>query len=105
MIVIINNEKFNVDIANSFKSKLIGLMGKKNIQKGIIFFNTGSIHTFFMKENIDILMLTKEKRIIYIKKDLMKNKIIIKPKAKYTIELPKNSIKNIQLNDLVIFEE
>ena len=103
MIIKVNNENFDVDVAKSFKKKFLGLMGKKNIQKGIIFFNTGSIHTFFMKENIDVIMLDKEKKVIYIKKDLMKNKIIIKPKAKYTIELPQNSINNVKINDLVFF--
>ncbi len=105
MEIIINNQKFNVDIANTFKKRLIGLMGKKDIQKGLFFPKTRSIHTFFMKDNIDIIMIDKNNNIIYYKKNFKKNKIIIKRKAYHTIELPKNSIHNINLNNKIIIKQ
>ncbi len=89
MEIIINNQKFNVEIANTFKKRLIGLMGKRDIQKGLFFPKTHSIHTFFMKDNIDIIMIDKKNNIVYYKKNLKKNKILIKRKAYHTIELPK----------------
>lgn len=95
MKIKINDKIFNVEIANTFFKKLIGLMGKKKIEKGMIFINVNSIHTFFMKENIDIIMLNKNKQVLYAKKNVQKNKIIIKKEAYYTIELPKNSLTNI----------
>lgn len=101
MKIIIKNYEFEVDEANSFKKRFWGLIGKKEIKKGLFFPNTGSIHTFFMKENIDIIMLDKKMKIILIKKAFPKNKILINLKAKYTIELPQNSIKEIMINDLV----
>jgi len=94
MEILINNNKIDVDIADTFFKRLIGLMGKKNIQKGLLFKKTSSIHTFFMRENIDVLMLDKEKKILLVKKNLNKNKILIKKKAYYTIELPINTIPN-----------
>ena len=100
MEIQINNQKINVDVADTFFKKLKGLMGKKNIQRGLIFPRTSSIHTFFMKENIDIIMLDKNKKIIYIKRNLKKNKIIIKKKAYYTIELPFNTIPNTDNLDI-----
>ena len=104
MILIVDNQKFNLDIANTFKKKLIGLMGKKNIQKGLFFPKTHSIHTFFMKEDIDIIMIDKNNNIVYYKKNLKRNKIIIKRKAYHTIELPKNSLKNIVLNEQILIK-
>ncbi len=104
MEIIINNQIFNLDIANSFKKRLMGLMGKKNIKKGIFFPKTNSIHTFFMKEEIDLIMIDKDNNIIYFKKNLKRNKIVIKKKAYHTIELPKESISNIQLNDKIIIK-
>jgi uncharacterized membrane protein (UPF0127 family) len=101
MRIVINNQEFNVDKADSFKKRLFGLMGKKNIQKGLFFPKTSSIHTFFMKENIDIIMLDKDYNVVYYEKNLKKNKIIIKKKAYHTIELPSNSIKTIKLGDHV----
>ncbi len=96
MEIIINEKKFNLDIADNFFKRLIGLMGKKNIQKGLFFPKTGSIHTFFMQEKIDIIMLDKKMQVIYYQSDVPRNKIIIQRKAYYTIELPKNSLKDIK---------
>lgn len=101
MRILINNQEFNVDKANTFKKRFFGLMGKKNINKGLFFPKTRSIHTFFMKEMIDVIMIDKNNKVVYIKKNLSKNKIIIKKKAYHTIELPLNSIKNIKLGDQV----
>ena len=44
-------------VAKNFKNKLIGLMGKKNIDYSLLIKNCKSIHTFFMKESIDILFV------------------------------------------------
>lgn len=99
MKIIINNDEFNVDIANTFKKRLFGLMGKRNIKKGIFFPKTKSIHTFFMKEDIDIIMVDKNNQVIYYQKGLTKNKILIKKKAYHTIELPNHSLTNININD------
>ena len=102
MEIIINNQKFNVDIANTFYKKFIGLMGKKEIKKGLFFPKTKSIHTFFMKQDIDIIMINKDNKVVYYFKNLPKCKIIIKKEAYHTIELPKNSIKDINIGDKLI---
>ncbi len=99
MKVLINNQKFEVEIANSFKKKLFGLMGKSNIKHGLFFPKTNSIHTFFMKEAIDIIMIDKNNTVVYFQKNLPPNKIIIKKKAYHTIELPHNSLKEISIKD------
>lgn len=103
MKILINGKEFNVDIANTFKKKLKGLMGKRIINTGMLFTKTGSIHTFFMHANIDVIMLDKSKKIIYFKNNVRKNKIIIKRKAYYTIELPSNSIQNVIIGDKINF--
>ena len=99
MKIIINNDVFDVDIADNFKKRLFGLMGKKNIKKGLFFPKTRSIHTFFMKENIDIVMIDKNNNVVFYQKNLKKNKIIIKKKAYHTIELPYNSLSKINIHD------
>ena len=99
MEIVINNQTFNVDVADSFKKKLFGLMGKKDIKKGMFFPKTRSIHTFFMKESIDVLMVDKDYQVFYYQKNLLKNKILIKKEAYHTIELPSNSLNNINIHD------
>ena len=46
----INNQKITIIKAIDFKTRLIGLMGKKNIDYGILFPNCNAIHTFLMKK-------------------------------------------------------
>ena len=71
-------------------------MFKKNINYAIRI-KTNSIHTFFMKENIDIVITDKDNNVLYIINNLDKNKIIIKPNVYYTYEFPNNFIdKNIK---------
>ena len=105
MKIIINDLEFNVCNANTFFKKLIGLMGKKEIKNGIFLNNAGSIHTFFMKSNIDIIMIDKKNRVVYYQKNVSKNKIIVKKKAKHTIELPSNSLSNIHIGDKLIIQD
>ncbi len=99
MKIIVNQEEFNVDVADNFKKKLFGLMGKKNIKKGLFFPKTRSIHTFFMKDNIDVIMIDKNNYVVYYEKNIKKNRIIIKKKAYHTIELPACSIDDLKLGD------
>lgn len=93
----------NIKIAKSFKDKLIGLMNKKNIDYGLLITNCKSIHTFFMLENIDILLLDQNNRILMINRDVSPNKILIyKNKNKTNIlELPANTSINYKVNDIV----
>ena len=91
MKVILNNKEIKLILANSFFQKLKGLMLQKNINYSMRF-KTNSIHTFFMKENIDIVMTDKNNNVIYIFKNVPKNKIIIKKNIYYTYEFPNNFI-------------
>ncbi len=90
-------------VANTFKDKLIGLMGKKNINYGLLIKNCKSIHTYFMKENIDVLLLDQENRILFINRDVKKNKVLIyhTKKKSNILELPSNSSINLKVNDII----
>lgn len=80
--------------AKSFKDRLIGLMFKKNINYGLLFKNCKSIHTFFMKEEIDIIATDKNNNVIKTYKLVKPNRIIIAPKNTYNIyEMPKKTLK------------
>ena len=91
MKVIINKKEINLIDANKFHNRLLGLMFKKNINYALRI-KTNSIHTFFMKEPIDVVMTDKNNNVLYIYKNLNKNKIIIKKNIYYTYEFPNNFI-------------
>lgn len=103
MKVIINNKEINLKIANNFIKRLKGFMFTKNINY-CIRFKTNNIHTFFMKNNIDVVMTNKNNKILYIFKNVKKNKIIIKKNVYYTYEFPSNFIENLNINDYLIIK-
>ncbi len=91
-------------VAKTFKQKLIGLMGKKNIDYGMFFPNVNSIHTFFMRENIDILGLDKDLKIKEKYLNISPNHTIFLKKSVHTLELPAGYGKNYQINQRINLE-
>lgn len=89
--------------ASNFSKKLIGFMFKKNINFGLLFYKTKSIHTFFCKENLDIIFLDKNFKILYLFQNIGKNKIIRGKKAFFCLELPSslNLTSNLAVEDIL----
>lgn len=86
---------------DSFFSRFRGFMFKKNIDCALLFEKCNSIHTFFMKSNIDVIMCDRNDNIVYYYNNLKKNRIIWPKKNVYkTIELPVNYF-NIKINDRI----
>lgn len=92
-----SNEQLDIKItcAESFYKRFKGLMLKKDFDGGMLFANLkdSSIHTLFMRFEIDIYFLD-ENSIIYEKTSLKPWKFY-KPKkqAKFILETRKNLIK------------
>ena len=86
--------------ADTFIKKLKGLMFIKNFDY-ILKIKCNGIHTFFMKTNIDVILTDKNKKVLYIYRNLKPNKVILpKKNVAFTYEMPVNFIKNIKINDL-----
>ena len=102
-----NNKKIALIEMNNFKKKLIGLMFKKDkIKKAYFFKNTNGIHTFFMKQNIDVLYLDKDYKIIKIDSNLKPNKIVLPSKnIKHTIEMPESTSTNFIVGEILTIKE
>lgn len=85
----------------SFWQKFKGLMFQKNINYGIKLRCNG-VHTFFMKENIDIILTDKNNKILYVYQNIKPNKIVWPKKhVYYTYELPINNNLNYQIGDIL----
>ena len=106
MYIKYNNKTIRVINCVSFYSRLKGFMLKKNINHALLFNKCNSIHTFFMKENIDVILCDKNNTILYYYPNFSKNKIILPKKGvSKIIETPSNYF-NIKINDkLSFFEE
>ena len=107
MLFVDNNEKGgNIEIADTFISRLNGLMFRKKLDKGsgLIINPCNSIHMCFMNFPLDIIFVRKDNTIC----DFIEN---IKPwriskiyfDAEYVIELPAGTIKekNIKKNQKI----
>ena len=104
MIITYKNKSIKCINCKSFFSRLKGFMFKKNINNAILFEHCNSIHTFFMKENIDVIMCNKDNEILFYFPNLTKNKIIFPKKGvSKVIELPCNYF-NINIKERLFFE-
>lgn len=94
-----NDKEINLKECKSFISRFKGFMLKRNIDQALLFDHCNSIHTFFMYENIDVIMCNNDNIILYHYKNLGKNKIIL-PKfgVKKIYETPANYF-TIKIND------
>ena len=89
--------------AKTYMQKLTGLMGKKNINYGMFFPGVSSIHTFFMKESIDVIGLNDTMIVTSIYENVKPNKILILKNASHTLELPKGESKHYHIGQKVKF--
>lgn len=97
-VIIVNDIK----IADTFKLKLIGLMGREKLQdEGLLLRDCSSIHCFFMKITIDAVYLSKDMEVLY--KETIKpwrlGKIV--KKTKHVLELPEGASKDIKIGDTI----
>ena len=100
------DELINIKVtcANTFFKRFKGLMGKRDIDYAVLFYNLkgSSVHTHFMKFDIDVYFLDKNK-VIYEKTSLKPWKIY-KPKkqASYILEVKKDKLK-LKIGDCLDF--
>ncbi|MDO5851469.1 MAG: DUF192 domain-containing protein [Methanobacteriaceae archaeon] len=103
--LIIKEKIIKLNYTNTFLKRLKGLMFKKEINQGLIFINKkpknkyqSTIHTHFMKINIDIIFLDENMKLIdYTTLNPWKIYIPKKDEIKYIIELPQNTIEKEEL--------
>ncbi len=87
--LVYKNKEITIVECKTFLSRLKGFMFASDINHALLFERCNSIHTFFMKKNIDVIMCDKDNNIISFYENLGKNKIIFPKKHIYkTIELP-----------------
>lgn len=84
-----NQPKLKLSIADSFLSRLIGLLGTKYLGKncGIIIHRCSFIHTFGMRYGLDIIFLDKQLQELKRVEKLKPWRIAYCAKAKTTVEL------------------
>lgn len=105
MKLLYDKKSINLTECKSFYTRLRGFMFKKNINVALLFNKCNSIHTFFMKENIDVIMCDKNNTVLYYYPNLPKNRVILpKKKVKKVFETPSKYF-NITIGKKMIINE
>ncbi len=88
----------DVFMADSYFKRLFGYMFRKNPHHGAILFTPcNSIHTFFMKFNIDVLFLNEHMQVIKKIESLRPGKVVTKVTgAKIVIECKEGAFNQIK---------
>ena len=79
------------DMADSFFSRMIGLLNRNKLLEGegLVITKCQSIHMFFMRFAIDCIFTDKTNTVIGLVKGIKPNRLSrIYPKASYVVELP-----------------
>lgn len=93
----------NVFIADSYAKRLLGYMfRKKPHYEAILLKPCNSIHTFFMKFNIDVLFLNEHMQVIKKIENLKPGQVVTKVRgAKIVIESKGGAFKNIKEGNIL----
>ena len=93
-----------LELADSFMSRFLGLMFRNNLERGLILKLPSSrsrrgsaIHMFFMKFPLDIIFVDADKKIVDMVSIEPWKTYTPKDPAKYVIEMEKGSINNFNL--------
>lgn len=95
----------NAKRATSFMDRALGLLNP-NSPRILILQTRFGIHTFFMKEKIDVLILDDKSRVVKIRENLSPFKLFFyNPKHSLVVEMPGGLIrkKGISINDKISF--
>lgn len=88
----------DLKMAESFMDQFLGLIKKSN-PKSLLFKSRFGIHTFFLKESIDVVVLDSHFRVTKIKKNLKPYRIFFwNPRYFYVLELPFGTINKYSVN-------
>lgn len=96
----------NIQIADSFLSRLRGLLGRSGLDEGegLLISPCRSIHCLGMKFPIDAIFLDKDYRVVAIHPDLQPGAMACNRKARHVLEIKAGEAvrHNIQVGELLI---
>ncbi len=93
------------DVAENFFTRMRGLMGQSPIRRALWIVPCSDIHTFNMREAIDVVFLSRENEVMRIVEAMPKNKISGKVKGAYSVlELPARTLRSKNLLEISTIE-
>jgi uncharacterized membrane protein (UPF0127 family) len=101
MVLLKNNIKIinYIEKADNLFKRIKGLIGKKdiNVEYGLFIPHCNSIHTFFMSTIIDVVMVDKNFKVIYIKEKVKPFKFAFCFNAFHTFEFAAGTVQDKEI--------
>jgi uncharacterized protein len=98
-----------IDLADSFLSRRVGLLNRKKLEHGAGLLLTGafSIHTFGMNFPIDVVFIDRAGRVVGLSPDLQIGRMARNANAASVLELPAGTIAatGTELGDSITIED
>ncbi len=95
-----------VEVANTSALRRKGLLRHDRLDagQGLWIVPCEGVHTFGMKFAIDIVFLSRDKKVLKIQRGLRRGRISLCLRAHSALELPGNSTDNLDRGDQIEFE-
>ncbi len=88
----------DLKICQTVLDKLLGLINQKN-PRNLMFQTRYGIHTFFLKEPIDVLVLSDNLRVVKIRRSLKPGRLFFwQPRYRKVLELPQGAILKFRVS-------
>jgi uncharacterized protein len=99
----------SVRIADTFWSRLIGLLGRRSLGlgEGLLLDPCSSIHTMGMRFSIDVVFLDRAGRVLGFADDVVPNRVRVSPRGTskvLEVAVGNRSRTGIHLDDYLIFD-
>lgn len=102
MLIQIQNNFYEIKECHSYRSRLMGMMfQKKPFNYGLYFPNCRSLHTFFMRQAIDIILSDARNHIVGIYYNVKPWHIVRNQLATHSYEFSRGILKNIEIGDTI----
>lgn len=99
----------SVKVADTFLSRLIGLLSRSGIGvgEGLLITPCASIHTFFMRFTIDVIFLDNTNKVLGFSSSVKPNRVRFAPRGTHSVlEVAEGNVirTGIHLDDILIFD-
>ncbi|CAD6557682.1 hypothetical protein LMG28727_06415 [Paraburkholderia kirstenboschensis] len=98
----------HVSITQTMCERMRGLLGRDSLPPGeaILLRRCGSVHTFGMRFDIDVLFLDRHERVVAIHHGVRKRRLLLNLRAAHTLEMPAGAAgkHGLAVGDYFVFE-
>jgi uncharacterized membrane protein (UPF0127 family) len=97
-----------VSVTQTMRERMLGLLGRESLpsDEALLLKRCGSVHTFGMRFDIDVLFLDRRERVVAIHRGVGKRRVLLNLRAAHTLEMPAGSAggHGLAVGDHFVFE-